>query len=297
MPSVIIPVSALLLGAALAAAPPAAGDAHPGPGEIVATAPDAAWRAIPAENLLVFELDNGQRFVMELAGGFAPNHVANIRALARAHWFDGTAITRVQDNYVTQWSGPASGKPLPPGVAAQPPQEYDRDAKGVPFRPLGYRDAYARETGLVAGWPAAREGGRVWLTHCYGMVGAGRDMPPDTGSGAELYAVIGHAPRHLDRNLAIVGRIVQGMALLAALPRGADGMGNYLPANHVRIARARLASDLPVAERPRFEVLDSNSTTYTHWLAARASRPESFFVRPANAVDICNAQVPIREQR
>jgi peptidylprolyl isomerase len=301
MSSVIIPRFAAMIGVAIGAlmleSPVSAGgDERPGPGKIVATAPDADWRAIPLENLLVFELDGGQRFVMELARDFAPAHIANIRALVRAHWYDGTAITRVQDNYVIQWSGPASGKALPRGIAAQPPQEYDCDAKGVAFRPLGHRDAYAAATGFVAGWPAAREGGRVWLTHCYGMVGVGRDMPPDTGSGAELYAVIGHAPRHLDRNLAVVGRVVQGMALLAALPRGDDAMGNYPPAKYVRIARARLASEIPAAERPRIEILDSASPSFARWLAARANRPEAFFVRPARAVDICNAQAPIRER-
>ena len=283
-----------LLAGSFAPLPSRAADARRAPSAILAAAPATDWRAIPPENLLVFALPGGHRVVMELATDFAPAHVANIRMLARSHWFDGTPISRVQDNYVVQWSGAAAGKPLPPGIVSQPPPEYERSAAGVAFRPLGYRDAYARETGMVSGWPAAREGGRVWLTHCYGMVGAGRDMPPDTGSGAELYAVIGHSPRHLDRNLAIVGRIVQGIEFLAALPRGAGGAGNYDPADYVTISTARLASDLPLAARPNVEVLDSNSASFAEWIESRANRPEAFFVHPANAIDICNAQVPVR---
>jgi len=293
-PSRVALLCGVMLAGCVAALPSRATDARRAPSEILAASPATDWRPIPPENLLVFELPGGHRVVMELATDFAAAHVVNIRTLARAHWFDGTPISRVQDNYVVQWAGSAAARPLPPGVVSEPPSEYERSAGGVAFRPLGYRDAYARETGMVRGWPAAREGGRVWLTHCYGMVGAGRDMPPDTGSGAELYAVIGHSPRHLDRNLAIVGRIVQGMEFLAALPRGGGGAGNYNPADYVTIGTARLASDLPPAARPNVEVLDSNSATFAHWVESRANRPDAFFIHPANAIDICNAQVPVR---
>src|SRR5690606_9568936 len=73
-----------------------------------------------------------------------------------------------------------------------------------------------------SGFPAARDpaDGTAWLAHCYGTVGAGRDNDADSGSGTELYVVTGHAPRQLDRNITVVGRVVQGMELLSALPRG-----------------------------------------------------------------------------
>ena len=73
------------------------------PSEIVAAAPRTDWREIPAEDLLVFELQGGKKVVMQLAPDFAPVHVANIRALAKGGWWDGSAIYRVQDNYVVQW--------------------------------------------------------------------------------------------------------------------------------------------------------------------------------------------------
>ena len=59
------------------------------------------------------------------------------------------------------------------------------------------------------------------------MVGVGRNYSPDTGSGAELYTVIGHAPRHLDRNIALVGRVIEGMEHLSTLPRGTGDLGFY----------------------------------------------------------------------
>src|SRR6202000_1894163 len=95
------------------------------------------------------------------------------------------------------------------------------------FKPLPDVDGYAPKAGFDAGFAVASDGEREWMVHCYGAVGVGRDLKPDTGDGSELYAVIGQAPRHLDRNITVVGRVVQGMELLSALPRGGETMGFY----------------------------------------------------------------------
>jgi peptidylprolyl isomerase len=285
--------SALLpLLALVAAAPPAAVKS---PGEIVAAAPASAWRAVNPDNLLLMDLANGGHVAIELAPAFAPAHVANIRALVRGRWFDGNAVVRVQDNYVVQWGGADETKPLPAGVSAHLSAEYERPRDGLSIRPLGFRDAYAAQVGHADGWPVASDGKSAWLPHCYGMVGVGRDMPPDTGTGAELYTVIGQAPRHLDRNITVVGRIIDGMEALTALPRGTGDLGFYTdPARRLGITRARIASDVPEAERPRYQVMRSDAPAFASYVNARANRRDAFFVRPAGAVDLCNAPVPTR---
>lgn len=265
------------------------------PSEVVAAAPAGAWRTIAADELLIIDLDTGQRVTLALAPMFAPVHVANIRALAHQGWFDGTSINRVQDNYVTQWGDATEKKALPPGITARPPAEYDRDGRQMAFRPLGYRDAYAAETGHVDGWPVARADGRMWLVHCYGMVGVGRGLAPDTGTGTELYAVIGHAPRHLDRNIALVGRVLAGMEALTALPRGTEQLGFYTDgAPRPTIVRARFASDLPKDQQPSWQVMRTDTPTFAAWVNARANRNDAFFVRPTGSVDVCNATPPVR---
>jgi len=264
------------------------------PAGVVAAAPASAWIAVRDDRLLVMELAGGGRVLIALSPDFAGPHVANIVALARAHWWDGTSINRVQDNYVTQWGDATEAKPLPPGITA-PAGDYDRPAAGLRFRALPYRDAYAAAVGHVGGWPVARDGARAWLPHCYGMVGVGRNMAPDTGTGAELYTNIGTAPRHLDRNVAIVGRVLMGMEALSALPRGTGDLGFYTdPAQRTGILRVRLASDLPAAERPHWELMDSDSATFTDWIRVRANRQDDFFRHPAGALDICNALPPAR---
>jgi peptidylprolyl isomerase len=259
--------------------------------------PGGAWRTIDPRDIVVMQLKNGARVIIQLAPEFAPVHVANIRALARAHWWDRATIYRVQDNYVVQWGRNDSKEPLPSGVVAQPPAEYARPLKERLVRPLGYPDDYAPSAGFVDGWPIAYDpkSGTANLVHCYGFVGAGRDLSPDTGTGGELYAVIGQAPRHLDRNIALVGRIVEGADNLSSLPRGTGDLGFYKnPAHNVPIASIRLASDMPPGEPPSFQYMDTSSATFGAYVHARANRKDAFFIRPAGGVDLCNVPVPVR---
>jgi peptidylprolyl isomerase len=269
------------------------------PGDVVSAAPASAWRTVDPDNLLVMELVGGGRVVIQLAPEFAPVHVANIKALARGHYWDGATIYRLQDNYVAQWGLNESDRPWPTGVVAKPPAEYTRSLKGLSIRPLGYPDPYAAGTGYALGWPIAydRKAGWVTLTHCYGSVGVGRDMAPDTGTGGELYAVIGQPARALDRNNALVGRVVEGIDRLSSLPRGTGEMGFYKDkAQYVPIASIRMASDMPASERPSFEYLDPASPAFAAWLHVKANRKDDFYEVPAGGVDICNAQVPVRKK-
>jgi len=268
------------------------------PNDIVAGAPAGVWKTIPADDLLVMDLASGGRVVIQLAPAFAPVHVANIKALARGNYWDGATVYRVQDNYVAQWGLNESDKPWPAGVTAKPPAEYSRALNGLKITRLGSPDPYAPGAGFADGWPVAYSAKAGWadLAHCYGSVGVGRDLSPDTGTGGELYAVIGQAPRQLDRNIALVGRVVDGVDRLSSLPRGTADLGFYKDkAQYVPIARIRLASDMPAAARPSYQYMDTESPTFAHYLHVRANRHDSFYIRPAGGVDLCNVQVPVRK--
>lgn len=269
----------------------------PSPQEVLDAAPVTAWRDVPAEDLVVMTLADGSVVDYQLAPDFAPVHVANIRQLVRSGYFDGASILRVQDNYVVQWGRPDEDKTEAKGIVAVPPAEYDFPAAGFKMKALLYRDAYAPHVGHIRSWPVARDGKTDWLIHCYGMIGVARDVPPDTGSGTQLYTIIGHAPRHLDRNLAVVGRIVSGMDLLADRPRGTEDLGFYKDdSQRIKIVSAKMASDIDAGSRPAFQVLDSDTATFDTWVKAKANRSGAFFVRPAGAVDICNALPPYRKK-
>jgi peptidylprolyl isomerase len=256
------------------------------------------WRPLDPNNTLYLELTAG-RVVIELAPQFAPNHVANIKALVRAKYFDQQRINRVQDNFVTQWGDPNFAGPL--GEAKRSvPGEFTRSAVGLPFTPLPDPDVYAPQTGFVEGFPAARESatGEAWAVHCYGMVGVGRGNEADSGSGAELYAVNGHAPRQLDRNITLVGRVVQGMDLLASLPRGKASMGFYEnPSQHTVIKTVRVAADVPEAERTPLEAMRTDSPEFAKNIEGRRNRKDEWYKVAAGKIDVCNVPLPVRRKR
>ncbi|MGE5953566.1 MAG: peptidylprolyl isomerase [Qipengyuania vulgaris] len=301
---------------------------EPSPNEIVAGADADEWVKIPAEDIVVMTLapdeeGNPRQVIIQLMPApFSRGWVENIRTLASAEWYDDIAVNRVQDNYVVQWGDPnydnpeaeGEAKPLPEGLKIVPEEEYttenltglgwssiallrQRSNGDRPPRMDGLDDVYAERIGFSDGWPIAGDTDAYWPVHCYGMIGVGRGMSPDTGSGAELYTVIGHAPRHLDRNIALVGRIVEGIEHLSSLPRGTGALGFYTAeeaGKRTPILSVRVASNLPENEQPSFEYLSTEGETFARYADARANRRDPFFIVPAGGADICNIPVPLR---
>jgi peptidylprolyl isomerase len=266
-------------------------------GEVLEASTAADWRPLEPDNTLYLELPTG-RVVIELAPSFAPRHVANIRAMVRAGLFDGGAIVRSQDNYVVQWQA-REGDSLSSGtIATALPQEFEVSSDGLSFTPLPDPDPYAPAVGFTDGFPVGRDPatGMTWLAHCYGVVGVARDVDPGTGSGASLYVVIGHAPRHLDRNLSMVGRVAAGMELLSILPRGSGPLGFYEdPERPVPIRSARIGSQLAPGDRAPLELLRTDTPTFEAVIAVRRHRGEDFFVHPTDRIGLCNVPLPVRQ--
>ena len=346
-------ISAVVSLFALLSATPALAQAaekpeHPSPNAIVDAAPASDWVTIAPSDLLVMDLandakGNARRVVIQLMPEpFSQGWIRNIRKLAAAHWWDGTSINRVQDNYVVQWgdagydnpeSGETEQKALPEGLATVPESEYTHSyedavgkispvslamdwAEGVKFfeehcSAGGYLDSdgsfveterscsedeiFPTATMFLSGLQFSHNSRKIWPVHCYGAVGVGRNYSPDTGSGAELYTVIGHAPRHLDRNIAVVGRVIEGIEHLSSLPRGKGQLGFYEDASkRVPILSIRLGDALAEEAPPAFEYLDTESATFAKYTDARANRRDPFFIKPAGGADICNIPVPVR---
>jgi peptidylprolyl isomerase len=295
----------------------------PTPASVIAAAPASDWRPIDPADLLVMTLapdrdGNPRQVVIQLLPPpFSQGWVENVRTLARAHWWDGTSVYRVVDNWVAQWGDVDETKPLPEGVSEQADDQYavlwsdvspvyrqagdimlegaarlERTARGAePWR----GDSYATFTLHADGWPVAVEAGDVWPTHCYGTVGVARSVGSG-GTGSELYAVIGHAPRQLDRNIAVVGRVIEGIEHLSTLPRGPAGTNGVYEdaAQRVPIVSVRLGNEVPEFPPPRFEYLASESESFAEYVRVRANRQDSFYKVPAGGIDVCNVQVPIR---
>jgi cyclophilin family peptidyl-prolyl cis-trans isomerase len=318
--------------------------AYPSPPEIVAAAPASDWVEIAPSDLLVMDLapdtkGKPRRVVIQLMPApFSQGWIGNIRKLAAAKFWDGTAIVRVQDNYVTQWGDPTEKKALPDGLAVVPQRQYvvtdlsrtnrdvidemgrgnalqkkviedyygslneqyklDAENKVSPPTKIS-QDHYSDVQGHYKGWAISLRNFNLAPTHCYGMVGVGRNLSPDTGTGAELYTVIGHAPRHLDRNIALVGRIIEGMEHMSSLPRGTGALGFYeKPEERTAILSVRLMSEMETDKTlPAYEYLSTESESFAKYADARANRRDPFFITPAGGADICNIPVPVRRRK
>jgi peptidylprolyl isomerase len=318
------------------------------PGEIRRAAPAGDWVTIAPSDLLVMTLApdadaKPRRLVIQLLPApFSQGWIGNIRRLVALHWWDTSAVYRVQDNFVAQFGDPdedtPKAKPLPAGLAVVPQSAYTYDfptpdaarhflgmlfspsdrfgrearrkisdqalaqanGKAVPdlFEMLSdvqRADSYAPNTAFFKGIPIAVSGTRAWPTHCYGTIGVGRNNSPDTGTGAELYAVIGTPPRQLDRNIAVVGRVIEGMEYLSGLPRGPAPMGMYNDkAKNTPILSIRLASELPEGAQPRLQYLSTESASFAAYVHARVNRRDAFYIYASGSADICNIPVPIR---
>lgn len=288
------------LGALLVAAASGAEDA-PKPltmSDVLAASQPSDWRPLDPENTLYLELATG-RVVIELAPAFAPEHAANIRTLVKQGYFDGLPIIRSHDNYVVQWGDPDAKRDLGKARAELPPEFAAPWSASLPFTRLPDVDGYAPEVGFSGGFPVGRDpkSRLAWLAHCYAMVGVGRGNEVESGSGAELYVVIGHAPRHLDRNIAVVGRVVQGMELLSTLPRGTGPLGFYAkPEQYVPIRSVRFAADVPAAQRSRLEVIRTDTPTFTALVESRRNRRDDWYKVPAGHIELCNVPIVVRPQ-
>jgi peptidylprolyl isomerase len=299
-------VAAIVCGLAYCAAALAIGNSNrdkpPTVAQVLESAQASDWRRPDPRDTLYLELPAG-RVIIELAPRFAPEHVANIKTLAAEKFFDGLPIGRVQDNYVTQWGDIDEVRKTATATRKLPDETVIAWNKTLPFVKLPDADGYAAETGWLDGFPTGVErkpSGQAWMTHCYGIVGVARGDWPDSGSGAELYVVIGQAPRHLDRNIVLVGRVLRGVELLSSLPRGSAALGFYSDEEKARrtlLTRARLASDLPATERTALEVLRTDTPLFTKYVEARRNRRESWFLRPAGHVDVCNISIPVRDSK
>ena len=267
------------------------------PHEIVAQASDDEWRSLDLDNTLYLTLDSGL-VVMELLPAMAPAHVENTKALVRSEIFDGTNFYRVIDGFVAQ------GGPLFDNDTAQLPAQgsFQIDAEFTQagdltesFTAVDQEDGYADITGFNLGFAVGYEQQtrETWLLHCYGALGMGRTDELNSG-GTELYIVIGHSQRYLDRNTTVFGRVISGMEHIQQLKRGTSLAGPVDLTGHNIIRKVRIANDLDHSDILPIEVMKTNSQSFIDFVTSRKNRQGSWFVYQHNYIDACAIPVPVR---
>jgi len=275
---------------------------------------DLIWNSLPRDNTVYMEIQEGT-VVIQLNPDFAPETVERFKQLVADQFYSGMSFYRVIDGFVAQGGDESdldenrNTKTLKAEFEIDWPQQpaNQEEAKNwVPmsWTPVQTDDMFAAFTGFIDGFPAARDdnkAGKVWLTHCPGMVAMARNEDPDSG-GTDFYFVIGQAPRYLDRNLTIFGRVVWGMDVVQRIKRGPARENGIIEKDLERswIKRMRLASSLEPEQRLDIYVADTNSEGFRKMLKERRDRESSqkFFVhKPPGVLDICQIQVPVRLEK
>lgn len=226
------PLAALL--AALALGSTAAGPS------LAAPPKPAEWRTVEAENLWVIETGKG-RVLIELRADIAPNHVARIRQLTRAGYYDGALFYRVIDHYFVQGG--------------------DRSVTGTFTSDLPNLTAEFTIPGLATTveWlgsnPIKREeDGTTYARFCAGTAAFPHYDDPDTAN-SQIF-IMREAGQSMERKYTPFGRVVSGLEVVRAINVGQP------PAEPDQMVRVRVAADIPEAERPVVEVADTTSAAF-----------------------------------
>ncbi len=262
----------------------------PTPGEIIANAPNDAWRTIDPENTLVFDMPAGA-VVVEMRPDIAPAHVAQIKTLVRRGFYNGLKFHRVIEGLVAQGGDPkgdGSGGSDLPDIKG----EFVRDTKDLTdFVEIG-RDRIASRVGFIDGIAigaqpeslrAFRADRRVlaWPLHCPGAMSMARATGPDSAN-SQFFIVLGDARLNLDRGYTIWGLIVDGAENSRRIDRGEP------PKRPTPIVRARIAADMPEAERPKVEIMKTDSETFKRYVEALGA------VKAGYVKDVCDVAAPRR---
>ncbi|MEL6379791.1 MAG: peptidylprolyl isomerase [Pseudomonadota bacterium] len=277
-----------------------------GPSVIIAEAPDDQWRTVDPAQLVVMELEHG-RITIELSDFFAPNHVAQMKTLVKAGYYDGLSFYRVIEGFVAQGGDPFSIRPLPDAATNSLMSEFEiRLGNGLlgadPFRfyaPID-KDGYADGTGWhqgfamgIANGDGHNDMGRFWLLHCTGAFAFGRNNDPDSAS-TEFYITL-QPQRYLDRNLTVFGRVIDGMEHVQALTRQAPPEEEGDPLGDM-IVRAWMGDTPPEDETsPNWQVFRTGNEIFADYVESRRNRPEAFFIYRPNHVDVCQLPIPVRQ--
>lgn len=275
------------------------------PSEVLKKATSKDWRTPNEKNLIYFYV-NKEPVVIELSPAFAPKHFENIKKIVKSKYWDGLYVMRSQDNYVIQWGDPDEKKKgflkkHKSNIAQTLPGEFEVALSSLEkVSPLKDKDVYSSQVGFVNGFPVgySSKENKAWLAHCYGMVGVSRDEDPNSGNGSSLYVVTGHSPRHLDRNITLVGRVLHGIENLSTIQRGKGALGFFKDKKkYVPIRKVRMASQVSKKQKLNLKVLRTDTSLFQEYIEARKSRKESWFHRPAGHISLCNVNIPVQNSK
>jgi peptidylprolyl isomerase len=279
LPLTVAAVAAL--AASTAAAPaqaPAAAPAAPQAGD---------WRTPDPANVLVIDTNRG-RIIVEMAPQIAPQHVAQVRALAHERFYDGLRFFRVIDRFMAQTGDPQNnglGGSTKPNLAGE--FTFRRGAD-LPF--VLAADQMVAELGFVGAMPVQSQSMMLaamtkdqkvtaWPLYCQGVAGMARGEDP--GSANSQFFLMRQPYPSLEKRYTAWGRVIAGLDVVRAIK-----VGEPVEEPQDHMDRVRLLADLPEAERPKIRVIDPAGP----WFKAEVARARAL---AGAAFSACDVEIPV----
>lgn len=255
------------------------------------TFPESAWRTVDPENLMVIDTAYG-KIGVELFPEIAPNHVTQVKALVRDGFYDGVVFHRVIDGFMNQTGDGANGDGT--GDSARPDIEAEFSFRRSEDMPITLVTARGNEqqqiaTGFYKGLPVATQpisqailtrDGKVaaFGLHCKGVTSMARTSEPNSAN-SQFFLMRGKA-EHLDAQYSVWGTTVMGHAFLTAFKEGVVGQNDGFVPDQMNAVQ--IAADIPDADRPTVQVLDTTSAAFNNWIATQSYD------------DVCDVEIPTR---
>jgi len=242
------------------------------------------------DNLVYLYADTGL-VVIELAPFMAPKNAAQFKALVNEGFYDGLDFYRVIEGFVAQ-GGDVTEKKVAKNSGTLEPEFARSLRQDSDFITVQSPEFLAEETGFIQGFPAGRSLSekQEWLIHCPGTVAMGRNNEADSAS-SEFYIVIGHAPRHLDRNMSVIGQVIYGMENVQAMKRGVPSVNSGViedPSKRSKIVSAKLGSKLAKEQQINFtRNLVAGEDFQARLKSARTLDNDFFHYKGTGNLDVC----------
>jgi cyclophilin family peptidyl-prolyl cis-trans isomerase len=252
------------------------------------------WRDVAPENLWVIDTTKG-RVLVELAPDVAPRSVERIQTLTRQGFYQNHAFHRVIRNFMAQTGDPtgtgAGGSELPdvagefsfrrgrrPGFIETPTGRDDRATFGL------YGSIPVRTQPDAQMFVTADNRVDAMGYFCPGVAGMARSSSPDSANSQFFFMTAYRS--NLNGQYTPFGRVLEGLDVVESLKVGSDEQDGAVT-DPDRMLNARLAADMPEAERPRAQVLDARSPRMAEIVQAAVSER-------GDRLSVCDVVPPVR---
>ena len=239
------------------------------------------WRDPDLENTLVVETSKGT-IISELYPLAAPIAVQRIKSLTRQKFYDGLEFFRVIKGFMDQTGDPQNSGAGGSMLANIPAEFSFRRGPDVKVTPITSDKPNTAFIGVlpVTGQPnaimAISADGKAQTSalFCPGVLGIARGGDPDSANSQFFFMRATSAV--LNTKYTAFGRVIQGMDAVRSIKAGEP-----VPQPRDTMSRVRLLADIPIAERPKVQVMDTSTPAFAAYVDTLRVKAGAYF-------DICD---------